>query len=53
MKCGHCGAGPGHLMPRMNDWQCLVCGHRTDMAGNALPQEPVFEAENPHNRRPV
>jgi hypothetical protein len=30
-------------MPRMQDWQCLACGNRTDMDGFMLPKEPVFE----------
>jgi hypothetical protein len=53
MKCAHCGAGPGDLLTRMVDVQCLRCGNRTDLSGVALPKEPVFHAENPHNRRPV
>ena len=38
--CAHCGST--NLMARMQDWQCLACGNRTDMEGNALPKEPVF-----------
>jgi DNA-directed RNA polymerase subunit RPC12/RpoP len=49
--CAHCGST--NLMARCDDWQCLACGNRTDMLGNARPKEPVFVAENPHNRRPM
>jgi hypothetical protein len=38
--CAHCGSTS--LMHRMCDVQCLACGNRTDLAGNALPKEPVF-----------
>lgn len=50
-KCAHCGST--NLMTRMVDFQCLACGNRTDMDGNALPKEPEFNAANPHDRRPV
>ena len=49
--CAHCGST--NLMAQMNSWQCLECGNRTLMDGTACPVEPVFEAENPHERRPV
>lgn len=49
--CAHCSST--NLMHRMNDVQCLACGNRTDLTGKALPVEPVFDADNPHNRRPV
>lgn len=39
-KCAHCGST--NLMSRMADFQCLACGNRTDLAGNALPKEPQF-----------
>lgn len=48
--CAHCGST--NLMSRMQDFQCLNCGNRTDLLGRALPKEPVFEGDNPHNRRP-
>ena len=38
--CAHCGST--HLITRMQDFQCLNCGNRTDMEGNQLPKEPVF-----------
>ena len=50
-KCAHCGSN--NLQARCWDYQCLACGNRTDMLRAALPKEPVFEAENPHNKRPV
>lgn len=49
--CAHCGSTS--LMHRMVDMQCLVCGNRTHRDGTKLPVEPIFEAENPHNRRPM
>ena len=50
--CAHCGST--NLQHRMDDVQCLACGNLTDFAtGVAKPKEPVFNAENPHNRRPV
>lgn len=38
--CAHCGSTD--LMARMQDFQCLACGNRTDLEGNPLPVEPVF-----------
>ena len=49
--CAHCGSTS--LMSRMVDFQCLACGNLTHRDGRALPVEPVFHAENPHNRRPT
>ena len=51
--CAHCGST--NTMSRMNDLQCLTCGNLTDLVypGHKLPSEPVFEGENPHNRRPM
>ena len=50
-KCAHCGSNT--IQARCWDYQCLTCGNRTDMQRSTLPKEPVFEADNPHNRRPV
>jgi len=41
--CAHCGST--NLMHRMVDVQCLNCGNRTDLDGNALPKEPIFAGE--------
>jgi ribosomal protein L37AE/L43A len=38
--CSHCGST--NLMARMQDFQCLECGNRTDVGGAKLPLEPVF-----------
>jgi hypothetical protein len=50
-RCAHCGSTS--LMSRMADMQCLTCGNRTDLLGNALPKEPVFAGEpTAFERRP-
>ena len=49
--CSYCAST--NLMSQMNSMQCLACGNRTDLEGNRLPVEPVFDGENPHNRRPM
>ena len=49
-KCAHCGST--HTQHRMVDLQCLQCGNLTGRDGSKLPVEPVFDGENPHNRRP-
>jgi DNA-directed RNA polymerase subunit RPC12/RpoP len=51
--CAHCQST--NLIWRMIDAQCLSCGHRTSMQGEALPREPVFRAGSPtaFERRPA
>jgi hypothetical protein len=49
--CSHCGSN--HTQAGCDAIQCLVCGNRTGIDNKKLPLEPVFNGENPHNRRPV
>ena len=47
--CAHCGAT--FLQHRMNDVQCMECGHLTDLQGRMLPVEPSFEMEEGRRNR--
>jgi hypothetical protein len=49
--CAHCGST--YLEHQMNSVQCLHCGNRTRLDGTKCPLEPVYDGENPHNRRPM
>ena len=41
--CANCGAGSSEVQAGFDRIHCLVCGRETDLKGNLLPADAVFE----------
>lgn len=43
MHCANCGAGSSEVQAGTDRYVCLRCGRETDLKGNLLPADAIFE----------